>query len=101
MQAFESVLEMPRPLLKFVRVPFEIPPGPFTTTKLDPELINRGLIIAKVPKTAEEEEDDQDEWEERPPAFAEKLFMYFESLYPEVDDVQVQPVWSAGRVAAL
>ena len=98
LQAFESVLEMPRPLLKFVRVPYDLPPGPYTTAKLDPELVNRGLIIAKPPKSPDEEDDDQDEWEERPPSFAEKLFMYFESLYPEVDDVQVQGVWSAAEL---
>ena len=98
LQAFESVLEMPRPLLKLVRVPFELPPGPYTTTKLDPELVNRGLIIAKPPKSPDAEEDDEDEWEERPPLFAEKLFMYFEALYPEVDDVKVQAVWSAGEL---
>src|SRR5262249_1536524 len=47
MQALESVLEMPRPLLKFVRVPFDLPPGPLQTTRLDPQLTQRGLIIAK------------------------------------------------------
>ena len=33
MQAFESVLEMPRPLLHYVRVPFpkNLPPGPLET----------------------------------------------------------------------
>src|SRR5205823_6596823 len=51
-QALESVLEMPRPLLRYVRVPFpdQLPPGPLATERLDPELIQRGLIAAPVPK---------------------------------------------------
>lgn len=99
-QAFESVLSMPRPLLRFVRVPWadQLPPGPLATTRLDQELIQRGLIAAPVPPTEEEEEDDDTGWEERPPTFAEKLFLYFEALYPEVTDVTVQGIWCAGEL---
>src|SRR5262249_40458544 len=46
LQALESVLELPRPLLKFVRVPFEMASGPLAE-KLDPDLIARGLMVAK------------------------------------------------------
>ncbi|MGL6096105.1 MAG: DEAD/DEAH box helicase, partial [Fimbriiglobus sp.] len=60
-QAFESVLELPRPLMKFVRVPFDLTPGPLQTTFLDPTLVNKGLIVAKPPK-AEGDEEDEDEW---------------------------------------
>jgi superfamily II DNA/RNA helicase len=100
LQALESVLEMPRPLLKFVRVPFELPPGPLATTRLDNELVQRGLMTAKPPKPPGEEEDEfaDEPWEERPPLLAEKLFMYFESLYPGVGDVTVQSVWAAGEL---
>ena len=54
-QALESVLEMPRPLLKFVRVPFpdQLPPGPLATERLDPDLIQRGLIAAAGRKGSE------------------------------------------------
>src|SRR5262245_47224547 len=99
-QALESVLEMPRPLLKFVRVPFDLPPGPLQLTRLDPELTQRGLIVAKPPKEegAEEEEEEFVPWEERPPLFAEKLRMLFEALYPEVDDLHADAVWSAGEL---
>ena len=74
MQALESVLEMPRPLLKFVRVPFELPVGPLQTEKLDPELIAKGLITAKPPKAEGEEEEEEEwvPWDERPPLLAEK-----------------------------
>jgi superfamily II DNA/RNA helicase len=100
LQAFESVLELPRPLLKFVRVPYDMSAGTYTTEKLDPELIARGLIKAK-PTEAEAEEAEEDEyipWEERPPHFAEKLKLLFDALYPDVTDVNIQAVWAAGEV---
>jgi hypothetical protein len=98
-QAFESVLELPRPLLKFVRVPFDLPAGPLQTETLDPELIARGLITAQPPK---EEGDDEEEefvpWDERPPLFAEKLRLLFDATHPEVTDLETQAVWAAGEV---
>lgn len=99
-QLLESVLELPRPLLKFVRVPFEMTPGPLQTEKLDPELIARGLIVAKPPKEegAEEEEDEWVPWDERPPVLAEKARMLFDAKYPEVGDFITQGVWAAGEV---
>ena len=38
-QAMESVLEMPRPLLRYVRVPRpdQLPPGPLAINRLDPD----------------------------------------------------------------
>jgi superfamily II DNA/RNA helicase len=103
LQALESVLEVPRPLLKFLRVPFEdqLPPGPLARGRLDEELIQRGLMVAKVPKTAGEEKDDDgwsDEEEEHPPTLAEKLRLYFDALYPDVTDVNTQSVWAAGEL---
>jgi superfamily II DNA/RNA helicase len=101
-QALESVLELPRPLLKFTRVPDDLSPGPLVTTRLDAELIQRGLIQA--PKTPgegeeeEEEEDPYDRWEERPPRLADKLHMLFEAIYPEVTEIQTQAVWAAGEL---
>lgn len=100
LQAFESVLELPRPLLKFVRVPFDLPAGPLQTETLDPELIARGLMVAKPPK-AEGEEDDEDEfipWDERPPVFAQKLRLLFDAKYPEVGDFTTEAVWAAGDI---
>jgi superfamily II DNA/RNA helicase len=99
MQALESVLEMPRPLLRYVRVPFDLPPGPLATTRLDAELIRRGLMVAPVPEEADEDdEDDEGGWEERPPALADKLRLLFDAEYPEVTDVHTQAVWCAGEL---
>src|SRR5262249_55060293 len=56
LQAMESVLEMPRPLLKFLRVPppDQLPPGPLASTRLDGELVQRGLIAAPLAGDAED-----------------------------------------------
>jgi hypothetical protein len=99
-QALESVLEIPRPLLKFVRVPppNDLPPGPLAMTRLDAELIRRGLILAPVPKAEGEDEEEEGEFEERPPTLADKLFLLFEALYPEVTDFSTQSVWCAGEL---
>ena len=99
-QAFESVLELPRPLLRFVRVPYELAGGAYTTETLDPELIARGLMVVK-PPPAEGEEPEEEEfipWDERPPLFAEKLRLLFDALYPDMTDVNTTAVWAAGEV---
>jgi superfamily II DNA/RNA helicase len=96
LQAIESVLEVPRPLLKYLRVPHDLPPGPLATTRLDAELIRRGLMLAPVPKTGDEDEDEEEE--ERPPTLADKLWLLFEALYPDVTDVQTQAIWCAGEL---
>jgi superfamily II DNA/RNA helicase len=96
LQAFESVLEMPRPLLRYVRVPFgERPPGPLEQ-RLDPDLIQRGLIAAPLPPPEDDEEED--EWVERPPSLAEKLRLLFDAMYPDVTDVNTQSVWAANEL---
>jgi superfamily II DNA/RNA helicase len=95
-QAFESVLELPRPLLRHVRVPFDLPAGPLAE-RIDPELIARGLMAAQPPKAeGDDEEDEWVPWDERPPVLAEKLRLLFDAKYPEVGDFQTQAVWAAG-----
>lgn len=93
-QALESVLEMPRPLLKFVR-PKGVPPGTLETEVVRPVLEQHGLLLAKQ-QVAEGEEEEEFEDEEPEPWFAEKLRMYFEVKRPEVGDVEVFSVWAAG-----
>jgi superfamily II DNA/RNA helicase len=105
LQALESVLELPKPLLKYVRVPNDLPPGPLQRERIDPELIRRGLIAAPHESSADAGDGEPSPrprefvpWEERPPAFAEKLRLYFEATHPEVTDIQVEAVWSAGEL---
>jgi superfamily II DNA/RNA helicase len=95
-QMFESVLELPKPLLKFVRVPNEMPPGRLATERLDHELISRGLIAAKSPPG--ENPEDEEVWEERPPTLAEKARLLFDATHPDVFDVNTQSVWAAGEI---
>jgi hypothetical protein len=102
LQALESVLEMPRPLLRYVRVPFpdDLPPGPLAVNRLDPELVRRGLIVARPvrdPGTEEDEEEEEEE-EEYPPTLADKLRMLFDALHPDLTDVHTLSVWAAGEL---
>ena len=102
MQIFESVLELPRPLLKFVRVPFSLTPGPLQTERIDPLLIQKGLIQAVVPKAeGDDDEDDFVPWDERPPLLADKVRMLFDATHPDVLDLTTTPVWAAGELLAL
>jgi superfamily II DNA/RNA helicase len=98
-QALECVLEVPRPLLRHLRVPppDELPPGPLATTRLDPELVQRGLIAAPVPP-GEDEDEEEDEFQERPPTLADKLRMLFDATHPDVFDIHTQSVWAAGEL---
>lgn len=102
LQAWESVLELPKPLLRYVRVPWpdELPPGPLEKEVLDPELVGRGLLSAKIlaePGDEEAEEDDEEE-PERPLKLAEKLLLLFEAKFPTVSEVQAQAVWCAAEL---
>ena len=59
----------------------------------------RGLMVAKPPSDPNEEEDDwMAEEEVRPPTLAEKLRLYFDALYPDVEDVHTQSVWAAAEL---
>ncbi|MFQ3592567.1 MAG: DEAD/DEAH box helicase [Gemmataceae bacterium] len=100
LQALESVLEIPRPLLRHVRPPWpdQMPPGPLETTKLDPELIARGLIAAPLVAGEDDEEQADDGWRERPPSLADKLRLYYDALWPEAGDLTTAPVWAAGEL---
>jgi hypothetical protein len=97
LQALESVLEVPRPVLKFLRVPRDLPPGPLATSRLDEELIRRGLIVARPPKSPDDDEEEEEE-EEYPPALSDKLRLLFDALYPEVTDLHTQSVWCAAEL---
>ena len=97
-QAMESVLEVPGSLMRKVRVPSyrELPPGPLATTRLDPELVRRGLMAAETPLVGDEDEEEDDGIDY--PPLAEKLRLYFESEYGYVDQLRVRPVWIAGEL---
>ena len=58
-QAMESVLELPRSIGRYVRVPRhdELPPGPLATTRLDEQLLRLGLVTAEELRESPQEED--------------------------------------------
>ena len=92
----ESVLELPRALVRHVRVPppHKLPPGPLALERIDIELVQRGLIAAQ---DLYPEFDPDIPFEDRKyaPSLADKMRMLFESDYPDVSEVSVQPVMVA------
>ncbi len=99
LQALESVLELPKSLLRGVRVPNpeKMPPGPLAQNYLDTELVTRGLINAGDLYPPWDPDIPFEERKYAPP-LAEKLRMLFEANYPGVHGVFVQPVWAAGEL---
>jgi len=97
-QALESVLEVPTSILRDVRVPRmkDLPPGQLATTRLDAQLMERGLVTAE---QLRDKSDDADlNWEERwTPTLAEKLRLLFDSEFPGVHDLPTRPVWIVGE----
>jgi superfamily II DNA/RNA helicase len=102
-QALESVLEIPRSAAKYVRVPRVdvMPFGPLALEFLHPTLLQRGLATA-AELGATTEEDEEEFWDEddrpRVLTLAEKLRLLFQSEYPDVTDVPIQPCWVAGAL---
>ncbi|RPI82272.1 MAG: DUF3516 domain-containing protein, partial [Planctomycetaceae bacterium] len=99
LQAMEGVLELPRSLQRYVRVPGidRLPPGPLAREHVDTALVERGLIAAGdlYPPWDPDARFEDRKW---PPTLAEKLRMLFESEFPGVHGVQVTSVWVAADV---
>jgi superfamily II DNA/RNA helicase len=105
-QAMESVLELPRSIGHFVRVPKqdELPPGPLATIRLDPHLLQLGLVTPEeLSQSAQEDEhrprhtydDDERVWVL---TLADKLRRLFDYDFPSVHDLRTSPVWAAGEL---
>ncbi len=110
-QAFESALDFPGPVARYVRVPKQeyLPTGPLATLRLDQQLLQLGLATVEelVQKPKEEEEPwkprrsydaEQDEEPKWVLTLAEKLRRLFDHDYPGVFDVRTRPVWAAGEL---
>jgi len=113
LQAMESVLELPRSLMNYVRVPSyeDLPPGPLAVTRLDPLLLELGLALPDQLTGRREDEDEEDKEErrrrqrrgfveDRPRilTLAEKLELLFRYDFPDVSDIRITPVWAAGEL---
>lgn len=106
-QAMESVLELPRSVGRFVRVPRhnELPPGPLAALRLDPHLLQLGLATPEeISQQANDEQPrgprhtyDEDErvWVL---TLADKLRRLFDYDFAGVHDLRTSPVWAAGEL---
>ena len=103
-QATESLLQLPAPVARFVRVPppDQMPPGTLAAGRLDSQLLKLGLCTEEQLTGRQPEDDDGyfDDREERvwPLTLAEKLKLMFEFDNPGVTDVFIRPVWAAGEL---
>jgi len=105
--ALESVLQMPPAILRHVRIPEELPPGPLQKDLLEPLMVQMGVTLARPEKPEGEryggtiEDFWDDEEEERPPTFPEMLKIAFEARLPCPEPVFVQPKWVAGQAVQM
>lgn len=108
LQAFESLLEIPNTVARYLRVPRqdELPRGKLASERLDKELLQHGLATLEelVAPTEEEERERREarrhfggDLEERVYVlpFADKLRRLFDFQYPGVN-LRVTSVWAAG-----
>lgn len=105
MLALESVLEISPAILRRVRIPDDLPPGPLRTHVLEPLLVQMGVVAAKtVAAAGDSDEAGEDAWateeelNERPPTFPEMLKIVFDSRLAGPEPVPVQPKWIGGDV---
>lgn len=97
----EAVLEVPRAILRHVRLPDTLPKGPLQEQVLEPQMIAMGIKIDKPEPPPEEEHrrwvDSWEEVEEEPiPTFPEMLKIAFEAKLAAPEPAFVQPKWIAG-----
>ena len=106
-QAMESVLELPRSVGHFVRVPRqdELPPGPLATLRLDPHLLQLGLVTPEELSQSANDEEDRGPPPHRTTrsamwvlTLAEKLRRLFDYDFAGVHDLRTSPVWAAGEL---
>jgi hypothetical protein len=104
LQAMESVLELPRSIGHFVRVPKqdEMPPGPLATGRLDEQLLRLGLATEEELAPAPPDEEDRRRMFPEDRVFvltlAEKLRRLFDYDFAGVHDLWTHPVWAAGEL---
>jgi hypothetical protein len=82
----------------------EMPPGPLATIRLDPHLLQLGLVTPEELSANAKPEDDVDQRRmddgERKwvLALADKLRRLFDYDFPGVHDLRTAPVWAAGEL---
>jgi hypothetical protein len=108
-EAFESMLDMPGSVARYVHVPplEEHPQGPLANGRLNGQLLDLGLASAEELTGPQEDDEDKDgrnyrsSFEDRPPrplTLGEKLKRLFDHDFPRVHDVSVRSVWVVGEL---
>jgi hypothetical protein len=104
-QALESVLQVPPTIIRAVRLPWDLPPGPLQTESLRTQLLQMGIALMSetgelvAPKDEDEGEDYmEDDKPQRPLTLPEMLKALFDALLVSPEDVYVQPKWAAGSL---
>jgi hypothetical protein len=104
-QALESVLQVPPSIIRALRLPWDMPPGPLQQESLKAQLLQMGIALMSetgdlvAPKDEDEGEDYMEEDKpQRPLTLPEMLKALFDALLVSPEDVYVQPKWAAGAV---
>ncbi len=100
--ALESVLELAPGILRKVRIPDDLPPGPLRTQVLEPALVQMG-VLAAVPADGQNDDPEDDDWDDgepqpHPPTMPEMLKLVFDARLASPEPVPVQPKWIAGDI---
>ncbi|MFQ5413902.1 MAG: DEAD/DEAH box helicase [Phycisphaerae bacterium] len=104
MQALESLLPLSPAIRRKLHLPFDLPPGPLQTHVLEPELIQRGIVVSAPDGVVAvaDEDDGEDYWrdtEQRPLQFPDMLKALFDARLVTPEALPVEPKWVAGALA--
>ena len=99
-QIFESLMEMPGSVARYVRVPFpqDMPPGEMTLSMVDPALLQAGLFThdEMYPPPPHEQDRPFGEPPKFPVPLGDKLYALFQNTVSHPGTFRVSPVWAAG-----
>ena len=108
-QILESIMDLPGTVARSVRVPKhdELPPGPLAMTRIDPKLLQLGLVTpeqlgAQLPDNEEQKDRGRHFYDEDDRVWvlsiADKVKLLFDHDFPGVYDVRISPVWAVGEL---
>jgi len=99
-QIFESLMEMPGSVARYVRVPFprDMPPGEMTLGMVDPALLQAGLFThdEMYPPPPHEQDRPFGEPPKFPVPLGDKLYALFQNTVSHPGTFRISPVWAAG-----